>query len=79
MFNKLTDDFNVDSNQLLDGFTKALRQIYGKDKRIKYIFATKNIRLDIMSKDMDRFRKTNAFYYNDNTYKYVNLHVITKK
>lgn len=32
MFNKLTDDFNVDSNQLLDGFTKANEAKFRNDR-----------------------------------------------
>jgi hypothetical protein len=32
MFNKLTDDFNVNSNQLLDGFTKANEAKFRNDR-----------------------------------------------
>lgn len=56
----------------LDGFRKALHQLYGKDIKIKFIFATRNLRLDIESEDMKRLEKARAFYYNDNTYSYIN-------
>ena len=56
----------------LEGFRKAVFQLFGKDKKIKYIFATHNIRLGSDSDDMKRLEKVYAFYYNNNTYDYVN-------
>ena len=56
----------------LNGFKKSLSQIFGKERKIKYIFATRNIRLGAESDDMQRLLKSNAFYYNDNTYNYIN-------
>src|SRR5690606_1883238 len=55
----------------LDGFRKSLEQVFGK-RRVKFIFATKNFVLDENSLDLERLKKTNSFYYNDNTYEYVN-------
>ena len=65
------DEFEL-LGQRLDGFRKALRQIFGDGKRVKFIFATKNIRLNPESEDLKRLIKTNSFYYNNNTYKYIN-------
>jgi DNA sulfur modification protein DndB len=56
----------------LDGFRKALTQIFDKGIKPKYIFATRNLRVDIDSVDILRLKKTNSFYYNDNTYEYIN-------
>ena len=56
----------------LDGHKKALQQIYGKDNRIKYIFATRNFRLSRESADIQRLEDAGGFFYNDNTYDYIN-------
>jgi DNA sulfur modification protein DndB len=56
----------------IDGFKKTLQQIYGRHLKVKYIFATRNLRIDIESEDMKRFTSTNSFYYNNNTYNYIN-------
>lgn len=56
----------------LDGFRKALAQIFDKGLKPKYIFATRNWRIDIDSVDILRLKKTNSFYYNDKTYEYIN-------
>jgi len=56
----------------IDGFKKSLQQIYGRNLKVKYVFATRNLRLDTESEDMKRFTSTNSFYYNNNTYNYIN-------
>lgn len=56
----------------LDGFKKSISQVYGKNIKIKYIFATRNLRLDSTSDDSERLKNAQAFYYNDNTYSYIN-------
>jgi len=56
----------------LDGFRKALSQIFGKTPRVKYIFATRNLRVDSESVDIIRLQKTHSFYYNNNTFEYIN-------
>ena len=67
----LKDEFEL-LGLRLDGFKKALHQIFGKDKKIKYIFATKNLRIKPDSIHLQRLENTNSFYYNNNTYDYVN-------
>lgn len=64
------DEFELLSLRL-DGFKKTLHQIYGRKLKIKYIFATRNLRIDTESEDMKRLLNTNSFYYNNNTYKYI--------
>jgi DNA sulfur modification protein DndB len=56
----------------LDGFRKVLNQIFGNGLKAKYIFATRNLRVEIESVDIQRLKKTKSFYYNDNSYEYVN-------
>jgi len=63
------DEFDLLSLRI-DGFRKSLQQIYGKHVKIKYIFATHNLRLGLESDDMKRLMKAKAFYYNNNTYDY---------
>jgi DNA sulfur modification protein DndB len=58
--------------QKLEGFRKVIDQAYGKGRKIKYIFATRNQRLDVADNDIERLIKIGAFYYNDNTYDYIN-------
>ncbi|WP_343561791.1 DGQHR domain-containing protein [Kiloniella sp. b19] len=64
-------EFEGLENRLL-GFKKTLEQMFGKDKKIKYIFATRNIKLNSTSTDIERLLSTNSFHYNDNTYDYIN-------
>ncbi len=56
----------------LDGFKKSMEQVFGKGKKVKYIFATRRLRIDIDGVDIQRLEKTGSFYYNDNTYEYLN-------
>lgn len=56
----------------LDGFRKVIEQCFGRGLKIKFIFATRNLRLDTDDIDFKRFEKTGSFYYNDNTYDYIN-------
>lgn len=55
----------------LDGYRKTIDQIFGAGRRIKYIFATRNLRLSRDSADIKRLTDANGFYYNDNTFEYV--------
>ncbi len=55
--------------QYMYGITESLRQIYGKEKRVKFLFATRNYRVN----DEDTARMANAgiFHLNDNSYNYI--------
>lgn len=55
----------------LDGFRKSIDQTFGPGRRIKYIFATRNLRLARDSVDVTRLIEAGGFYYNDNTFEYV--------
>ncbi len=55
--------------QYMSGIAESLRQIYGNEKRVKFLFATRNYRVN----DEDTARMTNAgiFHLNDNSYNYI--------
>lgn len=55
----------------LDGFRKPIDQAFGPGRRIKYVFATRNLRLARDSVDVIRLNEAGGFYYNDNTFEYV--------
>lgn len=55
----------------LDGFKKSISQALGRKVKVKYIFATKNLRISEDSDDLKRLKDTRSFYYNDSTYQYV--------
>lgn len=56
----------------IPGYLKTLEQLFGRGRKVKYIFATRNIRLETDSADIQRLELTGSFFYNDNTYEYVN-------
>lgn len=64
------DEFDLLSLKL-DGLKKALWQIYGRGKKVKYIFATRNLRMPTDSIHLEKLEKSNAFYYNNNTFEYI--------
>ena len=65
------EDFDA-LNARMGGYLKSLRQIFGDDKKVKYIFATRNLRINKDSEDLKRLENAKGFYYNENTYEYVN-------
>jgi DNA sulfur modification protein DndB len=56
----------------LIGFRKAIDQIFEKGLKVKYIFATRRLRIDVESAEIQKLKSLNSFYYNDNTYEYIN-------
>jgi DNA sulfur modification protein DndB len=65
------DEFDL-LNLRLDGFKKSMEQLLERKIRIKYVFATRNLRLDPLGVDFERFNRTRSFYFNDSCYDYVN-------
>jgi DNA sulfur modification protein DndB len=55
----------------LDGHRKALEQLFGTERRIKYIFATHHLRISRDSVDGKRLADAGGFLYNDNSFDYV--------
>lgn len=56
----------------IDGLKKSIYQLFGNQIKVKYIFATKNLRMDLEREEIKYFENANIFYYNDNTFEYVN-------
>lgn len=55
-----------------DGVMKVLRQIYGDNKKVKFIFATRNYTFAEGCEDEKRLSDNKIFQFTDNTYDYVN-------
>ena len=56
----------------LAGFSKTLEQMFGRGRKVKYIFATRNYLIDRDSTDIRRLEATNSFFYDDNIFDYLN-------
>lgn len=57
--------------QYMKGVSDALRQVYGQDKRVKFIFATRKYRFQEDGEDIKRMKNANIFHLNDNSYNYI--------
>lgn len=67
-------NFKKDLNameQYRDGVSCALKQIYGKNKRVKFIFATRNFRFQEEGEDIQRMKQNGIFHLNDNSFNYI--------
>ena len=56
--------------QYMSGVTEALQQIYGSGKRVKFLFASRNYRIN--DEDIARMANAGIFHLNDNSYNYIN-------
>lgn len=57
--------------QYKNGVADVLKQIYGKKKRVKFIFATRNYRFQEEGEDILRMKQNGIFHLNDNSYNYI--------
>jgi len=57
--------------QRMDGHRKALEQLFGYGRKIKYILATRNLRISRDSTDAQRLHEAGGFLFNDNAYDYI--------
>lgn len=55
-----------------DGVMRALQQIYGQEKRVKFIFATRHYTFSEGCEDEKRLKESKIFQFTENTYDYVN-------
>lgn len=53
------------------GIAESLRQIYGKDKRVKFIFATRNYRINGEGDDAIRMKQNSIYHLDENAYNYI--------
>ena len=56
--------------QYMSGVAEALQQIYGNGKRVKFLFASRNYRIN--EEDIARMANAGIFHLNDNSYNYIN-------
>ena len=54
------------------GMTESLQQIYGKTKRVKFIFATRNYRIENDGDDAMRMKNNGIYHLDENAYNYIN-------
>lgn len=67
-------NFKKDLNcmeQYMPGVSAVLQKIYGKEKRVKFIFATRNYRFKEEGEDIARMKSSGIFHLNDNSYNYI--------
>ena len=64
------DELDVMTNYK-EGVTKALKQIYGQEKKVRFILATRNYRIPDGSDDQARMANNRIFHLNENTYEYI--------
>lgn len=55
-----------------EGVMRALKQIYGQEKRVKFVFATRNYTFPDGCEDEKRLSDNKIFQFTENTYDYVN-------
>lgn len=72
------DDIDVMS-KYQEGVTRALRQIYCAEKRVKFIFATRKCRVQQAGNDIERLKAHGIYYLNDNTYDYISNLIVSYK
>lgn len=53
------------------GMTESLQQIYGKTKRVKFIFATRNYRIESDGDDAMRMKNNGIYHLDENAYNYI--------
>lgn len=58
--------------QYKDGVATVLKKIYGQEKKVKFIFATRNYRFSDTGEDLARIKHNGFFHLNDNSYNYIN-------
>ncbi len=61
----------IEMRDYKDGMTKSLQQIYGKAKRVKFIFATRKYRIDNNGDDAERMKNNQIYHLDDNAYNYI--------
>lgn len=74
-FKELADAFKLQKN----GLEKALKETFGNEKKVKFIFATRNYMFPEESDDLQRFKDIQFFIYNDNTFNYIESLIKTYK
>lgn len=53
------------------GMAESLQQIYGKTKRVKFLFATRNYRIENDGDDAERMKNNHIYHLDENAYNYI--------
>ncbi len=61
----------IEMSQYKKGMAQSLQQIYGKDKRVKFIFATRNYRIEEDGDDAQRMKNNGIYHLDENAYNYI--------
>lgn len=61
----------IEMSQYKKGMAESLQQIYGKDKRVKFIFATRNYRIEDDGDDALRMKNDDIYHLDENAYRYI--------
>ena len=64
-----TELYNME--HYMDGVTKTLQDIYGEEKKVKFVFATNNFRFEEGSEDLQRMRHAGIYHLNENAFSYM--------
>lgn len=57
--------------QTREGIVKGLKELFGSDKKVKFVFATRNYRFSETSEDIARLKAKKIYHFNENAYNYV--------
>jgi len=57
--------------QTKDGIVKSLKELFGSEKKVKFVFATRNYRFSETSEDLRRLLAKKIYHFNENAYNYV--------
>lgn len=71
-FSSISGSFKTELNkmeQYMQGVGDVLKQIYGQQKKVKFIFASRNYRLN--DEDINRMNNAGIFRLDDNSYNYI--------
>ena len=61
----------IEMSNYMHGMTESLQQMYGKSKRVKFIFATRNYRIEDDGDDAERMRNNSIYHLDENAYNYI--------
>lgn len=61
----------IEMSNYKKGMAESLRQIYGKTKRVKFIFATRNYRITEDGDDAVRMKNDGIYHLDENAYNYI--------
>lgn len=62
----------IEMSNYKKGMTESLQQIYGKEKRVKFIFATRKYIMEEDGEDAQRMKNDKIYHLNERAYDYIN-------